>query len=208
MTITPERLKRLETVASRRQSDLTVILENVHDAHNIGAVMRTCDSVGINEIYILYTDERLIQRGLEIGEKSASGSQQWLQIHYYTKVEECFLAVRQRYGRILGTMLSETATSLYELDLLSSVALLFGNEKDGISGVANRFIDGNFIIPQMGFAQSLNISVACAVSLYECFRQRYDAGFYDPVEMSETSRQLYLDYIRIHMEKMKKKRRH
>ncbi|MCB0616517.1 MAG: RNA methyltransferase, partial [Phaeodactylibacter sp.] len=54
--MTPERKQRLKEVAFRRQAGLTVILENVHDPHNIGAVIRSCDSVGIPEIFVLYTE--------------------------------------------------------------------------------------------------------------------------------------------------------
>ena len=176
--MTPEREHRIRQVISRRQYDLTVVLENVHDPHNIGAIMRSCDSVGISEIFVLYTEPELIDRGFQAGHKSSSGSRRWVEVKYYTDTETCFEEVRKRYRKIYGTVISEGSDSLYDLDLVTSCALLFGNEHDGISQEARQYIDSNFIIPQMGFVCSLNISVACAVSLYEAFRQRESSGHY------------------------------
>ncbi len=179
MGILPKRLERFKSVISRRQLDLTVILENVHDPHNIGAVLRTCDSVGIAEIFVVYTDPRLRERGIEVGHKSSSGTRQWIDINYFESLSDCFGQVRSHYERIYCTRLDEQAVSLYDLDLTHSCALLFGNEHDGVTTEASQLVDANFVIPQVGFVNSLNISVACAVSLYEAFRQRKDMGLYD-----------------------------
>ncbi len=176
--MTPERLQRFQEVATRRQFDFTVILENVHDPHNISAVLRTCDSVGINEIFVLYTDPQLDLERFKLGAKSASGAQRWVDVHYYTDPEACFSHVRNNYHKVFSTHLSEEAVSLYDLELTGPVALLFGNEHDGVSAAALKYSDGNFIIPQMGMVQSLNISVACAICLYEGLRQRQAAGYY------------------------------
>ena len=101
-------------------------------------------------------------------------------------MEACFAHVRKNYDKIYSTHLEEQPTSLYELDLTQSVALMFGNEKDGLSKLSLSYSDGNFIIPQMGMVQSLNISVACAVSIYEALRQREVAGMYtDNLPMTE-----------------------
>lgn len=172
-----ERIERLKSVAARRQN-LTVVLENVHDPHNIGAVMRSCDSVGVREIFILYTEKHLDEKRIEMGRRSSSGARKWLDIHLYRDVDACFKHVKQTYDDIWATHLGESAKSLYKLDLTSSVALLFGNEHDGLSQEALSYASGNFIIPQMGMVQSLNISVACAVSLYEALRQRQTADMY------------------------------
>jgi tRNA (guanosine-2'-O-)-methyltransferase len=179
MEIFPRRLERLKEVARQRQYDLTVILENVHDPHNIGAVLRTCDSVGVNEIYILNTDERLANKNVTVGHKSASGSRQWIDIRYFESVEECMSEVKNQYNHIYGTAIGHDSSSLYDLNLSSSCALLFGNEHEGISQQALSYVDMNFLIPQHGFVQSLNISVACAVSLYEACRQREMEGAYN-----------------------------
>ena len=176
--MTPERKQRLKEVAFRRQAGLTVILENVHDPHNIGAVIRSCDSVGIPEIFVLYTEPHLTEDHILIGRKSASGARKWVDVHYYTGLDACFRHVKEKYQRILATHLGEAAVPLYGLNLTQPTALLFGNERDGVSEAALAYADGNFVIPQMGMAKSLNISVACAVTLYEALRQREDAGMY------------------------------
>ncbi len=172
--------------------NLTVVLENVHDPHNIGAVLRSCDSVGIPEIYVLYTDERLTEERITAGRKAASGARKWVDIHFFTDLEACVRAVRQRYKKLFCTHLSERASDLYQLDLCQSVALVFGNEHEGVSEALLKQCDGNFRIPQVGMVQSLNISVACAVSLYEAFRQRRQAGLYDENEVREELFETYL----------------
>ena len=177
--MTPERLAKFKKVVAQRQLNLTVILENVHDIHNIGAVLRTCDSVGVAEIFVLYTEPQLDEERLQLGKRSSSGARKWVDVNYYTDVEACFRHVRKKYKLVLGTHLSKDAKNLYDLDLTQSVALLFGNEHEGISEASLAHSDGNFIIPQMGMVQSLNISVACAVSLYEASRQRKEKGAYD-----------------------------
>ncbi len=177
--MTPERTEKFKRVADCRQGNLTVILENVHDPHNIGAVLRTCDSVGIHEIYILYTEAALGEKHIQLGKRSSAGARKWVNVNHYTNIDQCFQDIRQKYDKVYATHLSQDASDLYELNLSESVALLFGNEHDGVSEESLKYVDGNFIIPQVGMVESLNISVACAVSLYEAFRQRKLRGFYD-----------------------------
>lgn len=174
--MTPERFNRLSAVLNKRQPDLTVVLENVFDPHNISAVMRTCDAVGVQEIYILNTK---IPRHKKWGAKSSSSAAKWLTIHQFTDTELCFAALRQKYQKIYTTHLSAEAKGLYQLNLAEPVALVFGNEHSGVSDELIDLADGNFIIPQVGIIQSLNISVACAVTLYEALRQKTVAGHYD-----------------------------
>ncbi|MFZ4057840.1 MAG: TrmH family RNA methyltransferase [Ferruginibacter sp.] len=178
--MTPERFERLTAVLNKRQPDLTVVLENVFDPHNISAVMRTCDAVGIQEIYILNTT---IPRHKKWGAKSSSSAAKWLTIHQFTNTEECFNALRTKYNKIYTTHLAADAVSLHELDLTESVALVFGNEHSGVTEEAIQRADGNFIIPQVGIIKSLNISVACAVSVYEAYRQKANAGHYNQIKL-------------------------
>ncbi|SFV28004.1 TrmH family RNA methyltransferase [Thermoflavifilum thermophilum] len=173
--MTPERIARIKSVISHRQFDLTVVMENVFDPHNISAVMRSCDAVGVQELYVLNTR---IPPHKKWGAKSSASAAQWLTIHTFTDVQTCFAALRKKYQKIYTTHLSSTSVSLYDLDLTQSVALVFGNEAEGVSEEVCRYADGNFLIPQVGMVKSLNISVACAVTLYEAFRQRWQAGFY------------------------------
>lgn len=180
--MTPERKERLTNVLNKRQPGLAVVLENVSDPHNISAVMRTCDAVGVQDIYILNT---AIPKYKKFGKKSSSSASKWLSVHQYQDVDECFKVLRQKYSKIYSTHLSEDAVSLYELDFLESTALVFGNEHGGLSESVLSKCDGNFIIPQVGIIKSLNISVACAVSLYEAFRQKNIAGHYKDPQLTK-----------------------
>jgi tRNA (guanosine-2'-O-)-methyltransferase len=173
--MTPERHKRLTAALSHRQPDLTVVLENVFDPHNVSAVMRTCDAVGIQDVYIL---NNRIPPHKKWGYRSSSTAAEWLTIHQFTDALKCFEEVRKRFNKIYATHLTENAVDLFKLDLSQSVALVFGNETSGVSDEIKNYCDGNFIIPQVGIIKSLNISVACAVSLYEAFRQKTLKGHY------------------------------
>ncbi len=178
--MTPERYDRLTSVLNKRQPDITVVLENVFDPHNISAVMRTCDAVGLQDIYILNTR---IPRHKKWGARSSSSAAKWLSIHQYTDAAECFAELRKHYRKIYTTHLSSDAAGLHQLNLAEPVALVFGNEHSGVSEEIIEMADGNFIIPQVGIIRSLNISVACAVTLYEAFRQKSLAGHYDQVKL-------------------------
>ncbi len=174
--MTPERQERLLTVLNKRQNNITVVLENVFDPHNISAVMRTCDAVGIQDIYVLNTK---IARHKKFGQKSSSSAAKWLTIHQYTDAAECFAHLRHNYKLILTTHLSSDAIALYDIDFTGAIALVFGNEHEGVSDEIRALADGNFIIPQVGIIKSLNISVACAVTVYEAMRQKTLAGHYN-----------------------------
>jgi tRNA (guanosine-2'-O-)-methyltransferase len=188
--MTPERRNKLVTVLSKRQPDITVVLENVFDPHNISAVMRTCDAVGIQDIYIL---NNKIPRHNKWGAKSSSSAAKWLTIHQYEDAAECFSSLRQRYQAILTTHLSSDAVGLYEIDMTRPIALVFGNEHSGVSEEIRAMADGNFIIPQVGIIRSLNISVACAVTLYEAFRQKTNAGHYNRDDMDHVMKKGLLE---------------
>jgi len=174
--MTPERHERLTSVLNKRQADFTIVLENVFDPHNVSAVMRTADAVGLQDIYILNTK---IPRHKKWGFKSSSSAAKWLTVHQYENAAECFSSLRKNYSKILTTHLSSDAVGLYEIDLTQPIALIFGNEHSGVSEEIRALADGNFIIPQVGIIQSLNISVACAVTLYEAMRQRTNSGQYN-----------------------------
>jgi tRNA (guanosine-2'-O-)-methyltransferase len=179
--MTPERKEKLLSVLQKRQFDVTVVLENVFDPHNISAVMRTCDAVGVQELYVLNTK---IPRHKKWGAKSSSSAAKWLTVYQFESAEECFSELRKKYSKILTTHLSSDAINLYEIDLTQRVALVFGNEHSGVSEEIRSLADGNFIIPQSGIIRSLNISVACAVTLYEAYRQKALAGHYDKTKLN------------------------
>lgn len=179
--MTPERKAKLESVLSKRQNDITIVLENVFDPHNISAVMRTCDAVGVQDIYVLNTK---IPRHKKWGAKSSSSAAKWLTVHQFENADDCFTELRKKYSKILTTHLSSDALNLHDIDFTQPLALIFGNEHSGVSEEIRMMADGNFIIPQAGIIRSLNISVACAVTLYEAYRQKELAGHYDQPKLS------------------------
>ena len=179
--MTPERRDKLLSVLHKRQNDLAVVLENVQDPHNISAVMRTCDAVGVQDIYVLNTR---IPRHKKFGPRSSSSAAKWLTVHQFENVEECFTELRKKYGRIMTTHLGSGSVNLHDIDFTESIALVFGNEHSGVSEEIRALADGNFVIPQVGIIRSLNISVACAVSLYEAYRQKLLAGHYQNGKLS------------------------
>lgn len=166
------RIERITTVLRHRQPDVTVVLENIHDPHNVSAILRSADATGVLRVELLYTQEKFPK----IGKKSSSSANKWVERRNHRSVEECYRTLHKEGFLVYATHLGPAAVSLYELDLTGRVALVFGNEHRGVSDEAAQKADGNFQIPMLGMIQSLNVSVACAVSLYEMLRQRAARG--------------------------------
>jgi len=180
---TERRQQRLRSVLSRRQPDLVVVLENVFDAHNASAVLRSCDAVGVLEVHLVYDIEEPPES--VFARTTSSGTAKWIDIHRHESIEDCYAALRAKELTILVTALRTDSQRLYDSDLASPVALIFGNEQRGASEEAVALADGTIYIPMLGVVESLNISVACAVTLYEALRQRQDAGLYDTPRLSD-----------------------
>lgn len=208
------REEKLRRVLDKRQPTLTVVLENVHDPHNIAAVLRSCDAVGIMEICAVYhsgqhfpnlgnlneEEQGIIARKLSggstkklSGKKSSAGTRKWVDIRRFSSIEECYSALRSEGKKIYSTFFSAESVSLYSLNLIVPVALVFGNEQEGVTPPAVELADGNFLIPQYGMGQSLNISVACAVSIFEACRQRMSAGMFDQPQLTSAHYTTVLD---------------
>jgi tRNA (guanosine-2'-O-)-methyltransferase len=168
------RIARLEYVLKHRQPDLSVVMENIHDPHNVSAMLRTCDAAGVWEAQLLYN----IDAFPKIGKKSSASAGKWVDRRKFKTVAECYAKLRSEGFRIYATRLDEKAKSLYEFDLTQKVALVFGNEHRGVSDEAALEADGLIQIPMFGMIQSLNVSVACAITLYEALRQRLAKGGY------------------------------
>ena len=180
--ISEQRLEKLKGVLSKRQNDLTIVLENIADPHNLSACLRSCDAVGVLEVCLIYDGS---QEFPKLGEKSSASARKWIDYKKFRSVRECYEYLRLQNYKIYTTHLSGDSVSLYSLDLTKPTALVLGNEHAGVSKEAVELADGNYLIPQVGMIQSLNISVACAVSLYEAYRQREVAGYYYASRMSE-----------------------
>lgn len=174
---TARRQERVRGVLERRQPDLTLILENVHDPHNVSAILRSCDAVGVLRVHAIYSIESP-PPGMFARQTSASAAK-WVDVVRHDSVASCVAELREGGFQILATALGQDSRSLHDWDLTRSVALIVGNEMRGVSDEALALADGLVEIPMVGMVQSLNVSVASAVCLYEAFRQRLEAGAYD-----------------------------
>jgi tRNA (guanosine-2'-O-)-methyltransferase len=181
--ITEERETKFRRVLAHRQPGLTIVLENIHDPHNISAILRSCDAVGIVEVYVINS---INPKQKKLGKKSSASARKWVKVNYFDNAEECIKVLREKGFKIWATHLSADAVNLYTLNLTEPSALVFGNEKDGVSNEILPMCDGNFIIPMVGMIPSLNVSVACAVSLYEAYRQRAAAGLFDNMILTDS----------------------
>ncbi len=172
--MTQRRLERIRQVLSRRQPDLTVVMENVNKAHNLAAIARSCDAVGVGEIHAVSDNPRVA-----LTHKVASGASRWVRIHRHASIREACGVLRERGFRLLAAHLSEAAVDFREIDYTRPTALLVGAELSGVSEQAGELADRHIVIPMLGMVQSLNVSVASALVLFEAQRQRLAAGFYD-----------------------------
>ena len=181
---TSRRQERVRSVLERRQPDLTLILENVHDPHNVSAILRSCDAVGVLRVHAVYSVESP-PPGMFARQTSASAAK-WVDVVRHDSMNACVTELRGAGFQVLATALGQESRPLHDWDLTRSVALVVGNEMRGVSDEALALADGLVEIPMVGMVQSLNVSVASAVCLYEAFRQRLAAGAYDaprlPVE--------------------------
>lgn len=173
-----KRLERMQEVISRRQKGVAILLENVYDPHNISAVMRSMDAVGVQDLFVLQTEGREVKKW---SKKSSASAMKWISVHNFSDTNSCVQTIRKQYANLVCAYLDTQSTSLFAIDLTEPVVLVFGNEKRGISKELHDLCDSDFIIPQQGMVHSLNISVACAVSLYELFRQRTARNQLQPI---------------------------
>ena len=171
---TERRLNRLEQVLRSRQPDLTIVMENIHDPHNVSAVLRSCDAAGVMEVQLIYTDVVFP----DIGKKSSASAKKWVEVRQFKNVNECYKKLHEEGFSIYATHLEEKAKSLYEINMTQKIAIVVGNEHNGVSQEAANSADGILQIPMFGMIQSLNVSVATAVILFEAVRQRIASGKY------------------------------
>ncbi len=173
-----QRRNKILTVLSHRQPGMTIVIENIHDSHNVSAMLRSADAVGIQEVQLVYTREKFPK----VGKKSSSSANKWVERRKFDSIRSCYDRLRSEGFNIYATRLDENARSLYSLNLTSKCAFVFGNEHIGVSDEAAALADATIKIPMMGMIQSLNVSVACAVTVYEALRQRAEAGLYGKIQ--------------------------
>jgi tRNA (guanosine-2'-O-)-methyltransferase len=178
---TERRLNRLEEVLRHRQPDLTVAMENIHDPHNVSAILRSCDAAGVMSVQLIYTDTEFP----DIGKKSSASARKWVERRRFKSIKKCYEKLHEEGYIIYATHLENKAKSVYEVDLTKKVAIVVGNEHEGVSSEAAQFADGIIQIPMFGMIRSLNVSVATAVILFEAVRQRFAVGQYDKSKLPD-----------------------
>jgi tRNA (guanosine-2'-O-)-methyltransferase len=178
---TDERVEKITNVVKCRQHSLHVVLENIHDPHNVSAIFRTCDSVGVPKVSLLYTFEKFPK----LSRISSASANKWVEKERYTNPDECIDKLHAEGFKVYSSMLAKDAIDFYSLDLTEKVAIVVGNEHRGISEEVAKKSDKTFYIPMHGMIQSLNVSVATAVILYETMRQRICKGMYPSKDFSK-----------------------
>jgi tRNA (guanosine-2'-O-)-methyltransferase len=171
--MTPARFRKLKSVLDRRQPDLTVVAENVHKPHNVAAIIRTCDAVGVLTAHLVSAGG-----AVPIPSGTARGSTKWVSVEAYTAVRSAYDALRARGHRIYVAHLSDRSVDFRDVDYTRPTAVVLGAELEGPSVDAVAGADGAIAIPMFGLVESLNVSVAAALILFEAQRQRQRAGLY------------------------------
>ena len=167
MPILPRRFQRLKSVLNKRISDLTVLVENVEKPHNLSAIIRSCDAVGVLEAYAIFNKEKFLTFN-----STAQGSQKWVKINQYKETTEAIKILKNKGFKLYGTNLSPKSIDYRECTFKGSTAFVLGAEKWGISEEASSLMDEHIHIPMRGMVESLNVSVAASSLLFEALRQR------------------------------------
>lgn len=175
---------------ARRQDDLTLVLANIHDPHNVSAIYRSCDAFGVSCVRLYYTTTAFPV----LGGKTSASARKWVESRRFRDKDALKADLRKLGCQILATSFGERAKPLREYDFLKPTAIIMGNEHAGVDAELLQIADGELYIPMHGMIQSFNVSVAAAIVLAEAARQREDAGFYaaSRLEKSEFERRLAL----------------
>ena len=169
---TDRRREKIERVLAHRQPDLTLVLANIHDPHNVSAIYRSCDAFGVDQVHLYYTDTAFPL----LGKKSSASARKWVGTRRHRNEEELQKAL-EGY-QVLVTACTPGARPLRSHDFTRPTAVVLGNEHSGVAPELARIATGELYIPMYGMIQSFNVSVAAAIILAEASRQREEAGFY------------------------------
>ena len=169
-----KRIEKLRSVLKNRQLDLKVILEDIHDPHNVNAIYRSCEAVGVMDIILLYIKEEFP----EIKFNSSGSACKWIDLHEFSNPNDIIPELKQEGYQIYSLVLDENAKTIYDINWSEPSAIIVGNEHRGVSKQSQNLSTCNLYIPMKGIVESLNVSVATAVTLYEASRQRELSGKY------------------------------
>lgn len=170
----PERFARLRRALERRQPDLTVLMDGVHKSHNFSAILRSCDAAGVLETHVVPAGS-----GLATHRASSAGTKKYVRVVRHADVGTAAEELSSRGFTLVAAHPSAESVDYRSIDYTRPTALVVGAELDGVSREGLLLADRTVVIPMMGVARSLNVSVAAAVILYEARLQRERAGMYD-----------------------------
>lgn len=184
------RLNKIISVLSMRQFDLQLILEEIHDPHNVSAILRTCDAVGVQNVSLVYN----VNKFPKVSRISSASAKKWVDILRFSSIEDCVNHYHQNGYKVIATAITKNSFDIYQVDFTDKVAIILGNEHFGVTQKALELSDACISIPMKGMVQSLNVSVAASVVLYEAYRQRMNAGMYQKskIEKSELDKMIDL----------------
>ncbi len=182
--MTPERYFKIKAVLDKRQPDLTVLMENVNKTHNLAAIVRSCDAVGVLNAHAVSRYE-----SIRIRQKAASGSSKWVGLKLHSTVDSAIRELKSAGHQIIALHVDPKATDYRYINYCKPTVLLIGEELEGLTEQAIRRSDACIKIPMLGMVQSLNVSVATALALYQAMAQRQSAGLYDRCRIEEQAYQ-------------------
>jgi len=184
---TEDRLSRIDDILTRKQPTLQIMLDNVHSSQNLSAIIRSSDAVGVLDIYYSSIENET----LRIHKTITQGAHRWTHRHRITDGNSVkFLKQKKKEGfQVVVTHLEERAVSFREVDYTKPTLIVMGNEKEGVSADIIAEATDVIVIPMQGMVQSLNVSVATALILYEAQRQIENAGMYDTPQISLEKRE-------------------
>ncbi len=160
--VTPERLAKIQKVASLRLPQVSVVLEDIYDRGNASAVMRSAEAFGLYQMHMIERQEKFKE-----SKRVTQGAHKWLQINKWDSTLKCVEQLKKEGRKIYVTHLDPNALPLQDIPLDQPLALCFGNEKDGATQELISLADQTVFIPMRGFVQSFNISVAAAICFYD-----------------------------------------
>jgi len=163
----------MKKVLATRQWDLRVFMDYVYSEHNLSAIVRTADAVNVWKLYYRH------QKKIRINKDIAMKADKWMFIEYVENIEKFYNNLKQNWYQIVATLLDENAIDFRDVDYTKPTLIVLWNEVDGVSEVTRSYADKKVYIPMYWMSQSLNVSVANAVMLYEAQRQRQNAWMYD-----------------------------
>jgi len=176
----PERFHRLKEVLTRRQPDLTVLMEHVHKSHNFSAILRNCDAAGVLEAHAVSPE-----RGLDLHHGTSAGTKKWVRVRLHANVGEAVGHLHMEGFTVLAAHPAREAVDYREIDFTRPTAIMVGAELHGVSDDGLALADRQVVIPMVGMVHSLNVSVATALLLYEAMRQRRAAGMYETSRLDD-----------------------